>query len=249
MIIHRISLTTALSTLLTFGGSCGGEVPQMMPPMATMCVELGALAKTKTECCAQGNLSLDLNDLSRCCTGKSCCSTKNHSHSIENMKCVCDTGYEWVDPDDMTNVICKKLPPPPSLPDLAVTEASITYFPYTNSNVWMCFNESPPGGTPMSGPNHVTVQNRGNKDSGPYEVDIGIIDQNNRYVTCLAPLRATTGTRVGKSTTWSSGCCRFQYVIPGRYRTYVKADTNDSALESDESNNVYVSPTTVFVIN
>lgn len=249
-----------LSALCCMVSGCGGGTSEQgMPPSMpdVMCVELGSPAKLTRDCCSQGNLSLALDDLSRCCAGKACCASKNHSHHISDTECNCETGFEWVAPEDKTNLICKRKTAPPPSADLIVTEAVFNFYSVKSMFItaWtlnICLNKDPKIG-PVSANNHVKVENRGNKDaSSGYEVEFGIIDQDASIQTCIGTLRNNNGgTVAGSSSTWTGPlCCELKYLVSqGRYRTYVKVDVNNSIPETDKSNNIFISSKTDLVLN
>lgn len=249
MTIHQMSFKVALlGSLVVAIGGCGGD-NQQMPMDMTVCVELGLPAKSSNDCCDQGNLTLHLDDLSRCCAGLACCNSTNHSHHVSDTACSCDDGYEWTDPRNDTSFQCKKLPP---IADLAVDKAKFHFYSalaYPGSwDIYVCINRDPNGNV-VSTSDGMFWQNKGNKSTGPYEVDYGIVDEVGLTSLCSKPIQNTVGTASGTSTDWATGgCCKMSFVGAGKYRAYFYVDSNDAVVESNEDNNKYFSPLTAFTL-
>lgn len=203
------------------------------------CVKLGEPATQPSECCKQGNLSVGIDDLSQCCAGKACCSATNHSHHINSSDCACDDGYEREQPDNDTNYVCKQV----FKPDLVVTDqkAFIYYTPVGSFySLVYCINKDDQGRQINRG-DYVKITNKGNKDAGSYEVEVGLANKNKFPQTCSMTIHAS-GTKKGVTSIFSASfCCDLGIVYAGTYHFYANADVSDNVEESNEDNNEAIS--------
>lgn len=74
---------------------------------AASCQLDGMWSANDAACCSK-----ERDALGKCCTGKGCCATRNHSYFGSDGRCQCQTGYEWVTPGDTTDRRCKAIPAP-----------------------------------------------------------------------------------------------------------------------------------------
>lgn len=239
-------------SIVLFGGTllaaCGSQnTMEIRPPAQAQCVPQDEPATKPSECCPQGNLSVDIDDLSRCCAGKACCSATNHSHHINSTECDCDPGYEREEPNNDTNYVCKKS----YKPDLVFSaEKTTLYYQKDVSgayrNLWLCINSDTTGKQINRG-EYIRIANNGNKDSGPYSVEIGVGSSTTNADTCNVDLRSS-GTKMGGVQTFAGPfCCEIFLVRPGSYRLYANVDINEEIDELDEDNNIKLGPSSTTI--
>jgi len=50
------------------------------------------------------------NDAGKCCSGISCCGPRNNSHTTTDGKCLCNSGYVWINRDNQNDTRCELAP-------------------------------------------------------------------------------------------------------------------------------------------
>jgi hypothetical protein len=186
----------------------------------------------------------EIDTLGNCCSGDTCCAGINHSQANAGV-CQCQSGYQPGPGFGSTSYVCQQ-----SLPDLQVV--SLNLDPWSTAaaaTVYACINASPSGQVYNEG-DIVEVENSGTAASGPYEVGIGLVDQNGDIAWASTYLEDPTGLPSNEFDTWTNSYClpiNTSRLPAGYYNLFAYADPNNVVAESNENNNVLVSPNSFYV--